>query len=167
MKLKVRKEGKKLEKIKNNIFQLNKKYVQVGHFGSQGMHSKAPYDYPALMLKLHVGGSLFSNTPMPPRPLLNILWAKNARLQDPLFKKAIIDWAKRPQTVNSNKKLLDDLGKVLTRKGRALFGKTPPLAVNAPMTIKKKGRNSPLVETGELRDKFSYRNTIDKVIRGV
>lgn len=165
MKLKVKKQGKKLEKLRNNIRGLHKQNVKVGHFRKQGMHSTAPYSYPTLMLKLHVGGSFFSNTPLPPRPLLTLLWAKNLRLKDASFRQAILAWAKRPQTQNSNIKLLNDMGATLTRKGKALFGKTPPLAPNAPLTIKKKGRNSPLVDTGELRDKFSYMNSIDKTLR--
>jgi hypothetical protein len=40
---------------------------------------------------------------------------------------------------------------------QSIFGDTSKLASNAPSTIRKKGRNEPLVDTGTLKKKVAYR----------
>lgn len=40
---------------------------------------------------------------------------------------------------------------------RKVFGDTSKLKANAPSTIKKKGRNEPLVDSGEMRKRVNFR----------
>jgi ATP-dependent helicase/DNAse subunit B len=40
---------------------------------------------------------------------------------------------------------------------RKVFGDTSKLKANAPSTIKKKGRNEPLVDSGEMRRRVNFR----------
>ena len=45
------------------------------------------------------------------------------------------------------------------------FGNTAILPPNAPSTVKKKGFNAPLVETGDLRDNLAYKISAKKGIK--
>ena len=49
------------------------------------------------------------------------------------------------------------VGKQMVKDIQSIFGDTSKLAPNAPSTIKRKGRNEPLVDTGTLRSKVNYR----------
>ena len=49
------------------------------------------------------------------------------------------------------------VGKQMVKDIQSIFGDTSKLAPNAPSTIKRKGRNEPLIDTGTLRSKVSYR----------
>lgn len=39
---------------------------------------------------------------------------------------------------------------------KARFGKSPPLAPNAPYTVLKKGSSAPLIDTGQLRNSITF-----------
>lgn len=49
------------------------------------------------------------------------------------------------------------VGKQMVKDIQSIFGDTSKLAPNAPSTIRRKGRNEPLVDTGTLRSKVNYR----------
>jgi len=70
-------------------------------------------------------------------------------------------WAKSNFTVKDNKVLLDTFGIYLRKQEQNIFGHSPPLEANA----ESKGANTPLVETGELKSKVAYKNSIDKQIK--
>ena len=57
----------------------------------------------------------------------------------------------------SKSKLCKRVGKQMVKDIQAIFGDTSELAPNAPSTIRRKGRNEPLVDTGTLRSKVNYR----------
>jgi hypothetical protein len=49
------------------------------------------------------------------------------------------------------------VGKQMVEDIQSIFGDTSKLAPNAESTIRRKGRNEPLVDTGTLRSKVNYR----------
>jgi hypothetical protein len=49
------------------------------------------------------------------------------------------------------------VGEAMKKDIQSIFGDTSKLASNAPSTIRKKGRNEPLVDTGTLKKKVAYR----------
>lgn len=49
------------------------------------------------------------------------------------------------------------VGKQMVKDIQSIFGDTSKLAPNAQSTIRRKGRNEPLVDTGTLKSKVSYR----------
>jgi hypothetical protein len=53
--------------------------------------------------------------------------------------------------------LCDKVGKKMVKDIQSIFGDKSKLKGNAPATIKKKGRDDPLIDTGKLRSVVNYR----------
>lgn len=139
--------------------------VYIGHFSENGIHEDSGMTYAELMALHHVGGDMGVGLPVPPRPLLDFLFMHNIQLKDKGIRSAIDTWLKKGPTEDSNKQLLDNIGKIIGRKEIAMFGQSPPFAPNS--IRHPKGRNEPLVDEGDLRSATSYLNTITGVIRKV
>lgn len=146
----------------NQVRSLQNERVEVGHFEEQGEHYSG-FTYAQLMAYHHDSSNLEGENPLPARPILDYVWASNINLSDPKFKQVLRKWGSRPITPQSNEEFLSDIGHILAVKEKEMFGKSPPLIANA----ESKGRNTPLVDTGDLRDKVSHRNTLSNTIKGV
>lgn len=144
------------------VKELGNSRVEVGHFEEQGKHSSG-YSYVELMKMHHYGHNPEGAQPFPERPLIDYFYFKNLELQDPRINQAILAWCKTSPTKESNIKLLDTIGGIMAAKEKELFGQSPPLAPNA----ESKGKNSPLVDSGELREKTAHRNSITNQIKEV
>lgn len=164
MKVRMKKVGNKLEKLTKAFHDLNGEFVEVGHFKEQGQHSDTDLTYAELMAIHHnpVGNGLN----WPPRPVLDILFFKNKNLDSPEIKAILGRFRKKEPTPVNIAWLLKEIGQALGKKEKAIFG-SGFLAPNSPITIAKKGRNSPLIDTGELRSKVAYRTSKDKNIKEV
>jgi len=98
---------------------------------------------------------------IPPRPVLRIA---AERLAGKFVKERMRAYmsnvlrnpkdAKRLETV-----LLQDLGRQATAEAKTIIGTGGELQHNAPATVRKKGFDKPLFETGELQKKLSYEVT--------
>ena len=73
-------------------------------------------------------------------------------------------WAKMAQQCvndvidgNSPTEAARVIGHRMVEDIRKVFGDTSKLKANAPSTIKKKGRNEPLVDSGEMRRRVNFR----------
>ncbi|MGX9869048.1 hypothetical protein [Enterobacter mori] len=139
------------EKLLGSVKALGKKQCSVGYFADQGTHSGSNMSYPELMFLQEVHGvrslsglvhrRLFENTAIRHRADIrnNIRSSlKRSLMTDPNV--VFTSFGKEVQG--------------LLRKG---FGDTGLLPSNAPATIARKGKNSPLVDTGELKSKLTYR----------
>lgn len=51
----------------------------------------------------------------------------------------------------------DTVGQQMVKDIKKVFGDKSKLAPNAPSTIKRKGHDKPLIDTGKLRDSVNYR----------
>lgn len=156
IKTKINRSGDFYKKL-SYLKKLDNQSVSVGHFESQGLHSSGK-SYVNLMKEHHTGDEI-----TPPRPVLTIL---NFRLRGYLSsseaKSLLKRWAKDPKNIDL---FLSSLGKKIAQQEKQIFGNNTELASNAPLTQKLKGRDSPLVDTGELRSKVAYRTSIgNKVI---
>lgn len=60
--------------------------------------------------------------------------------------------------------VLENFATSLSNGIKSTFGNPSILPSNSPFTIKQKGANTPLVETGELRDNLAYKVTTKKGI---
>jgi hypothetical protein len=161
IKLKVKKKGNQLEKLVKNFHDLNGENVQVGHFASQGKHYSG-YTYPELMALHH--NPRTNGFDFPPRPVLDILFAKNLNLNSQGIKRILSQYRKMELNQNANKFLLDAIGKYLRNQEKRIFGSSD-LAPNAESTAERKGKNSPLIDTGDLRRKVAYRTSKNKEIK--
>ncbi len=160
IKTRVRRRGKEANRIATQLNSLNNASVSVGHYQEQGKHHSG-FSYPELMAIHHNGGNPSGNAPLPPRPVLDILKFRNQKLSDPLFKKAVKAWGMRTPSPSSNAILLDEIGKILRAKEKAIFGSS----ALAPNAVPPKSSNTPLVDTGQLRSKVAYRTSISKQVK--
>jgi hypothetical protein len=140
--------------------------VEVGHFASQGTHSDSSLTYPELMAIQHfgLGGQR-------PRMIRTLLKLSERRMSDVRYNTLMKSWGKSNYSQTANQKLLEGFGIVLAKKEKALFGKPQGVLMppNSPNTKKKvgiMGPFSPLVDTGELRSKVSYKTSIGKTLKG-
>lgn len=98
------------------------------------------------------------------RPLFTIA-SKNiqrnySKLITPDFKRALN--LAVTKGVTKPDKQLDNIGRNLLTEIDKVFGDTSQLTPNRPSTIAKKGFNSPMIETGALRDNLQYRVDVGK-----
>lgn len=156
MSVKIKQKGISLNQIVHQVQKLRNYTVQAGHFPEQGVH-KSGYRYDELMAFHHNGGNPDGDSPVVPRPVLDIVWANNLKLDDPRFKKAFVMWCQRPPSKQSDTKLLDDIGKVLATLIKDTLGNPAKLPVTNNPT--------PLVDTGELRANVAHRDTLSKKVR--
>ena len=158
------KKGNTLDKLAKQIHTINGESVEVGHYETQGLHPSG-FTYPELMAIHHTGNP---EDNLPARPVLSILafrmFSPN-RVKDPVIRRAITKWLKGPIAPSSNINMLNSIGRELVRKEKAIFG-SGVLVKNAPRTISIKGSNSPLIDTGDLRDHTSYKTSIDDKVKG-
>lgn len=160
LKVKVKKRGNQLQSLVKKLHQIDGETVKVGHFKSQGTHPSG-FTYAELMAIHHNGGNPSGKAPLPPRPVLDLLFFKNAKLTDPKIKMAIKSWGNRPLSTSSNDKLLEDIGRILRDKEKAIFGSSSL----APNAVPPKDRNSPLVDTGDLKSKTAYMVSTNKIVQ--
>lgn len=128
--------------------------VEVGHFQEQGEHYSG-YTFVELMYYHHTGSDPRGDQPVQPRPVLNFLRAF-LNLSDPKYNRAIRNWFKRPPSSASHGKLLADIGALISEEEKAIFGNSALLTVTDNPT--------PLVDTGDLRDKVAYKTSVNKVV---
>ncbi len=154
---------KSLTELKlERLLKANKEHVAVGHFEESGVHYSG-FTYPELM-KLHHNG----NDHFPPRPVLEILFQNHLQiLSHPDVARAMKVYADSKMLEKDLTKMLRAVGKALAIEETEIFG-TSQLTVNKKSTEQQKGgRNTPLIDTGELVDEVSYKDSITKVRKKV
>lgn len=157
---KVKKTGSQFQKLVQQVKKLHNDSVEVGHFKSSGLHYSG-FTYAELMAIHHNGGNPNGSVPLPPRPVLDILFFKNQRLTDPKFKAAFKAWGKRKSSDASDAMLLEDIGKILRDKEKQIFGSSDLI----PNKVPPKSKNSPLIERGDLVSKVAYKTSRDKQVK--
>tara|TARA_R110000851_G_scaffold100830_1_gene216624 strand:- start:275 stop:766 length:492 start_codon:yes stop_codon:yes gene_type:complete len=157
---KVVKKGNSLSKISKNVKKLDGENVQIGYFAEQGVHKGSKMTYASLMALLEYG-----NEDIPKRPIFTIAAFQNSPEKDTRVKRAVRAWNKELLTSDNSKALLDKLGRMYRKSIGDLFGDTSAIEGNHPTTIRLKGRDDPLRDTGDLKRKLSFRNSLDKEIK--
>ena len=147
-------------RLLGTVKNLKKNKAQVGYFREQGLHSSG-FTYPALMYLHEVIGISTKSGKVYRRAFEMTSMFMRKTLQDNvnkdlnrLFKSGNID----PTNV------LENFATSLSNGIKSTFGNPSILPSNSPFTIKQKGANTPLVETGELRDNLAYKVTTKKGI---
>jgi hypothetical protein len=152
--------GNKFQKLVQQIQKLDKESVEIGHFKESGVHSSG-FTYAELMAIHHNGGNPTGSVPLPPRPVLTILHARNLKLTDPAFKHAFNSWVQRKPSDTSDNLLLEEIGRILRDKEKKIFGSSDL----TPNAVPPKTSNRPLIETGELRSKVAYKTSKNKQVK--
>ena len=135
--------------------------AQVGYFQEQGQHSSG-FSYPALMYLQEVIG-VPSASGKVYRRLFEITMMLNRQTLLEQTKKNLYKQLSSLNTDPSN--TLEAFAKNAQKEIKRGFGNSAILPPNAPSTVKKKGFNAPLVETGDLRDNLAYKISTKKGIK--
>ena len=156
----VQKRGNRLQELTKQFHKIDGESVEVGHFEKQGKHPSG-FTYAELMAIHHNGSNPSGTAPVPPRPVLDLLFFRNQNLSDPAFKQAFKEWRGRTLSARSNDILLEDIGRILRDKEKEIFGSS----ALAPNAVPPKDRNEPLVATGDLKSKVAYKISTNKQIK--
>lgn len=148
-------------RLLGTVKNLKKNKAQVGYFREQGLHSSG-FTYPALMY-LHevIGISTKSGK----------IYRRAFEITSMLMKKTLQDNVKRDLKLLLKSgnvdptNVLENFATSLSKGIKGTFGNPSILPSNSPYTIKQKGANTPLVETGELKDNLAYKITTQKGIK--
>lgn len=129
--------------------------VKVGYFADQGMHPEAGMNYPELMYLQEVTGIRTRNGKVHRRVFELTMMIEGKRLRNNVM------LALKRNLVNGGDmdSVKEMFGKQAKEAIKANFGNTSLLPSNAPATIARKGKNSPLIETSSLKDKLTHRIT--------
>jgi hypothetical protein len=159
LKVKLVKKGSQFKKLIQQIHRLNNESVEIGHFKSQGEHESG-FTYPELMALHHRGNP---ETPLPPRPVLAILFFRFRKLKTkaPAIDRAFKAWGKRKSGDSSDKILLNDIGEFFREEEKKIFGSS----TLAPNAVPPKAFNNPLIDTGDLKSKVAYKTSKDKQVK--
>lgn len=138
-----------------SVKSLVKTNVKVGYFADQGQHPEAKMNYPELMYLQEVKGIRTRNGRVYRRVFELTMMIEGSRLRNNV-KVAL----RRNLISGGNMDQVKELfGKQASEAIKQNFGNTSLLPSNAPATIARKGRNSPLIETSSLQDKLTHRIT--------
>ena len=160
LKFTVKKGSKVFDKKIKELKKFDKATVEVGHFAAQGNHSKINDSYVDIMKLHHTGGSV-GGIPIPERPVMTHLdFEAREFLSSPQVERLL----KAGVLTGELDMTLNLIGENLKDRERRIFGDVSKLRPNADTTAINKGRNEPLVDTGELRDKVAHRVSTNKVI---
>lgn len=139
------------QKLIRSVRSLDNKSVSVGFFADQGNHSGSKMPYTNLMYIQEVHG-VRSKAGLVHRRLFELTAMRHRNEIVSNVKNSI-----SRNFPNSPNQILKDFGQDVQGKLREGFGDTSLLPHNAASTIAAKGSNSPLIDTGEMKSKVTYR----------
>ncbi len=139
------------KELERRLKELEKQEVFIGVKAEQGTHQPSGLNYTDLLWIHDIGSSKLPARPVAEWTLLS--FNKDKTLRDGL-KKFLSDIDK-PSSPISAKEAVTPFTNAMWRAGYNVFGNLNYLESNAEYTIDRKGFNSPLIETGELRDQWS------------
>lgn len=152
---------KQLAKFKKDFNKLANEFVEIGFEASQTHHTnergkKEEVNMAELAAWLHEGtdDGRIPSRPFFERTLQQMVGKSEQSKLKPIVSRLFKGFKQNKDLDKHISKFLNDLG-ILTRNNvKDNFGveNTISLEDNAPFTIKQKGRNDPLVDTGKLKD---------------
>lgn len=148
---KLQKTGNGFDEWVKKITEIDKAEVEVGHFEEQGLH-RSKLTYPTLLALFHRGAV----PNQPPRMILHALYMALNNLGSKEMAAIRNRWKKSGDA----RAALREVGEHIAKKEKRLFGVVGPY-----MPTDNSG--TPLVETGDLRDRTAYRTTLDPKITEV
>lgn len=154
--LEIKQKTRNLDKLARKIRKLGKQSVSSGYFAESGEHSNYHIKYATLMY-MHEAGFEGDHGYIPSRPV---------RLQTYMYMQSTYSrWSRSiGDYLFRNKRMdypLELIGKLSVQFATDLFGDSNRLVDNSEQTQEIKGANTPLVDTGELRDNWAYKTSID------
>lgn len=152
-----------LKKLARMAAKLEKTYSEYGYFQEQGIHQESGLSYPYLM-SIHEWGTANGHIPAR-KPFSIAIFGGGQSLLKALKRPMAAHVRSATRKVNYPvDQTLEIFGSVGVYMTKGLFGSSTLLS-NAPSTIRQKGFDAPLVETGDLRDNMRYRTSENKRLR--
>lgn len=147
-----------IEKKLRRLIKADNEHVSIGHFEESGLHYSG-FTFPDLM-KLHHNGV---DGHIPPRPVLEHLFHSHRQiLNHPGVLKAMKRYADSRMLEADLVRMLRTVGEILGHEEVDIFGSNK-LFKNHDTTIRLKGEDAPLVDTEELVNETSYKDSVTKV----
>ena len=151
--MKVKRSHKILEVIQN-VSDLGNARIMAGWIHQGQMHADTKLTMAQLAEVMEYGAITGKKTHIPPRPMLRM----TARLKSK-------DWVQPAgelsNEVTSGKlkgaSAYETLGMLIADDIKGVMNTSSLFTPNAPSTVKRKGKNTPLIDTGELRDAVDYK----------
>jgi len=157
--IKVTRKSYNLDKFLKKINKLAEQSVSSGYFPESGRHSEYGMHYATLM-KMHEFGFEGEFGRIPSRPVKAITHT--------LMQNKWGDWSKYIklylQGKIETKQLLDNIGNYSVDVAYSVFGNNYYLQEESYQTQRQKGGSRPLVESGEFRDNWRYKTSINKIV---
>lgn len=136
--------------------------MQVKFGALPGVHKESGEKFSDILAWNH-----FGTETIPPRPVLriaaeNVLSSPEMKKHMQAYFKNVMEYAKRGRLEDLKDietKLLTAIGQQVAAEAKRIIDRNSELQHNAPATVKKKGFDKPLFESGELQKKLSYEVT--------
>ncbi len=144
MPVEVKERDSNYKKIVENLKRLNKKSVKAGVFSDAGKEDNGT---PIVDVAIY---NEYGTRFIPSRPFVRIATEKN--------KKMWLDGAEQvvDNVIDGQKANFSNLGKQMVENIREVIGDKGLLVPNAPSTIRRKGHDLPLIETGKLKKSIRF-----------
>lgn len=160
IKVKIRKKGRKLDRIKQSLRKLDGEAVELGYFASQGRHPEGPYSYAALAQALEMGYFPVEGRMYVPMPFMKFIVRNTLRAMknSPAVKKAYRIWGKRLVKGTGPEVWLKAIGELAIEESGDVFN-------NRQYFPQAPNNKTPIYETGALASQFTYRITTNMQVR--
>lgn len=154
-----------LPNLRKRLEELNKSSFEIGYFPSQGVHEPSGLTYSGLFAIQSFGSR---SADIPARPILDLTFSTFHPLTGNIdvkrmLKKYLSGIDKKNPKI-SLEVIIDNISGDYVEKVRRGFGDTSKLKSNSTFTIERKGLDSPLIETGELKMNMSYVTSFNSVV---
>lgn len=136
----------------------------MGYFKEQPVHRLSELTLATLMY-INEYGSESQN--IPSRPVFQITAFREHPSHSTELRKILKEWGRSliNGSSDTNSKMLDKIGMMYLESARSVFGDKSLLEENAKLTIELKESDAPLIESYQLRDSISHKNSITKTLK--
>jgi len=148
-----RKASKGMKELLKGVNKLEKNAVEIGYFDGK-QHEGSGMSLATLMTLLEYGSN---DGKIPARFAFTQISQTDSPKRNKALKSILKKGIAQSLRTGNSDVLLEVLGKKYMKSIRSIFGDTSRLISNAKLTQKLKGRDEPLVDTGELLSELTYR----------
>lgn len=142
-----------MRQVIKNVSNLGNMRILAGWVRPGQKHGDTKLTMSQLACVMEYGVKIGKKTYIPPRPMLRLtgrLKSKNWVQQAGKLAKSVLEGKAKGNTAQHT------LGALIADDIKDVMNTSSLFAENRPSTVRKKGKNTPLIDTGELRDAVDY-----------
>lgn len=143
----------KIRQVIKSVSDLGNVRIMAGWVRPGQKHGDTKLTMAQLACVMEYGAKVGKKTYIPPRPMLRMtgrLKSKKWVQQAGKLVKSVLEGKSKGSTAQHT------LGALIADDIKGVMNTSILFAPNAPSTVRKKGKNTPLIDTGELRDAVDY-----------